>query len=109
MAQKILSGENLTVITCGQNESGKTHTMFGHHYAKAETDNDLQTDQYFRNAHSDNRVGLTARFVRELFNQVYQMNPYKQQNYTFYISFFELEHTMNRIVHDLLGEETKLD
>ena len=52
--------------------------MQGYHYAQAERDLDVMTDVYFQNAHNDERVGLTARCIRELYHQLYQFNAYKQ-------------------------------
>ena len=78
LVQRVLLGESALLVACGQPDAGKTYTMQGYHYAQAERDLDVMRDVYFQNAHNDERVGLTARCIRELYHQLYQFNAYKQ-------------------------------
>ena len=78
LVQRVLLGESALIVACGQADAGKTYTMQGYHYAQAERDLDVITDMYFQNAQNDERVGLTARCIRELYHQLYQFNAHKQ-------------------------------
>ena len=84
LVSKGLKGDGVAICACGHEGSGKTHTIRGSQYARAEVFE--QSHRYPRQSTSnellqnepqaDKDVGVTVRCIRELYKQLYSMNAY---------------------------------
>ena len=48
-------------------------------------------------------MGLGVQSIREIFNQLYHINPQKQSNYQFLVSYLTLENSPSRSLQDVIG------
>lgn len=102
LVSKVLQGTNCTIGVFGQANSGKTYTFKGNNYVNIESQRAPSSEVMFDKAHLDEQTGLCVRCIKSFYNQLYHTNPYQQKNYSFYISYFEVENSKSRKILDML-------